>query len=88
MSSTQDAVNFKFPNKFRIGVKEAMVLVIAIGGVGITGFWLYSDRHNDERYVAQNVYDKDQRSISEKLDKMDKNQEEMQKDIKEILKKK
>lgn len=85
MHADSEALNVRFPNKIKLGIKEALAIFLFIGATGVTAFWLYSDRHNDERYVPQAVYEKDQKNLNDKLEKMDKTQDKI---LDEILKKK
>lgn len=86
-----DAIAVRIPGKFQIGLKTAVGAIVAIGTLGVTIFWMYSDKHNDERYVPKvwlESYDKDQSRVLQQLQKQEVVQDEMRKDIKELLKQK
>jgi hypothetical protein len=71
----------------------AISVLIAIGSIGVTSFWLYSDKHNTEVFLPrseykkdQEQYQKDQQSLAIILERIEKRQDESSKDIKDILK--
>jgi hypothetical protein len=81
-----DVVYAKIPKRLSLTFAQSVGILIAIGTVGITAFWLHSDKHNGEIFVPRAEYSKDQKVTEEKLNKIDRSQEEMNRDIKEILK--
>jgi len=45
--------------------RVALGFCALVSAVGISGFWLFSDRHNDERYVRIIQYDADRRNAAQ-----------------------
>lgn len=58
-------------------------IVMILGALGFF-FWLYSDKHNDERYVLAANYEKDRQVLMAYIDRVDKNTQ----DIRDYLLKK
>ncbi len=63
------------PKKFQFTIAQIGALIFFLGAGGVTGFWLYNDRHNDDRYVQQSEYakdsaqdEKDQKALEQKVD--------------------
>lgn len=67
----EEAIDLKIPQRIEIGWKEALGVLIFIGSMGITGFWLVSDRHNDSRYVSTAKYEEDERRHQEQMKKLE-----------------
>jgi len=86
--NSSDIIAVKVPKRFQLTVTQAFTILLFIGSTGVTAFWLYSDKHNTDLFVPRTEYAKDQKAVDEKLDKIDRNQEEMQKDIKKLLERK
>ena len=91
---TTEDLTVKLPPKLKIGTKTALSILIGIGAIGVTAFWQYSDKHNSDLFLSKDEYvkdqsqrEKDQQRILLEIGKVDKRQEEMQRDIKELLKK-
>jgi len=71
-------------SKYEITPKVALLALSLLGTSGVTAFWLYSDRHNDERYVSRVVYERDQKNFDKKLDEIKDDQKKL---IDHLLKK-
>lgn len=96
-SSQQEGIDFKLPSKIHIGPKEALAILVAIGSLGVTIFWTYSDSRNANLFVSSAVYkkdteqfketyNKDMASLVKVMDEIKAAQVVMQKDVKDILK--
>lgn len=91
--ASEPSKSFRVKIPYQFDAKAVLWLLGVIGTIGITCFWLYSDKHNAELFIPRAEYAKDQEQrksdqleISKTLRRFERNQEETQKDIKDILK--
>lgn len=62
--------------------------IVAVIGIMTGVFWLYSDRHNDSRYLKLGDYWKDQLALKQDRDELKESLKEIQTDIKTLLREK
>lgn len=78
-------ISGKLPTKFELTWKSATTLLIFMGGVGVTAFWLYSDHHNDELFLTKVKYHEDQEQYRRDQKKIDKDLEEIKTDQRHLI---
>lgn len=89
-----EIINVKLPNRFHVGPKTALAILVFIGTTGVTAFWQYSDARNTITFLPRNEYEKnrtfdqtlaekDRQIILEKLEEIKRVQHEMKQLLKE-----
>lgn len=59
----------------KIGWSASLMMLVSVMGFIAFTFWLYSDRHNDGRYVSLDAYKVDHDLITNKLDDLGRKQD-------------
>ncbi len=76
--------SLSFPRKLAFSLAQAFAALLFIGSAGFTGFYLWNDKHNDERYVTRPEYLKDATQEQRDRQEMDEKLDELKKDVREV----
>lgn len=84
-SKTIEESSIRLPS-LRVGI--ATLFTLACFSASLCGviFWAFADKHNEDKFIPRSEYSKDQQYLQTTVSEIKKGQDEMQHDIKQILK--